>query len=43
MVSTGAERRSRGRNSRFYEDLHTYASYLSNETSGGIVDESVGW
>lgn len=31
------------RGSRFYEDLHTCAFYLSNETNGGIVDESVDW
>jgi hypothetical protein len=28
-------------NERFNEDLHVCALYLSNETNGGIVDESV--
>ena len=34
---------SRNIDSRFYKDLHACALYLSNETNGGIVDESVGW
>ena len=42
-VRTEAWRRAGKRNSRFYKDLHAYASYLSSETNGGIVDESVDW